>query len=235
MSGQPYHLPGARRAAMLNRNLPIHVGNVIRNAVVFGRAGRGGVSVNPEPLPATVARLFALLGERQIDYLLVGGIAMLQYVAGRNTEVIDLIISSESLERLPEITITDRNESFARGHFDGLQIDVLLAQNPLFDHVRRLHGAKRRFAEQDIPCATVEGLLLLKLYALPSLYRQGDFARTNLYEADVAALLHDYGTPTEPIVAELGRHLNRTDLQAVRAIVVEIRARIERFRRGVNG
>jgi hypothetical protein len=35
----------------------------------------------------------------------------------------------------------------------------------------------------------VEGLILLKLYALPSLYRQGNFAKVGIYENDVATLL----------------------------------------------
>ena len=40
----------------------------------------------------------------------------------------------------------------------------------------------QRFAEQQIPCATVEGLILLKLSTVPSPYRQGNFARVGLYE-----------------------------------------------------
>ena len=35
----------------------------------------------------------------------------------------------------------------------------------------------------------VEGLLLLKLFALPSLYRQGKIDRVELYEHDVAMLM----------------------------------------------
>jgi hypothetical protein len=81
----------------------------------------------------------------------------------------------------------------------------------------------------------VEGLLLLKLYALPSLYRQGDFTRVGLYETDVATLIHDYRPPLEPLLAELAHHLSASDLAAVRDVVAEIRQRIERFDKGVNG
>jgi hypothetical protein len=42
----------------------------------------------------------------------------------------------------------------------------------------------------DITTATVEGLLLLKLYALPSLYREGNFARVGL--KTIATLLYYY-------------------------------------------
>jgi hypothetical protein len=55
--------------------------------------------------------------------------------------------------------------------------------------VQRRYATIKPFRERDIPCATVAGLLLLKLYALPSLYRQGSFARVGLYENDIATLM----------------------------------------------
>ena len=61
--------------------------------------------MNPDILIETVARFFALLRERQIDYVLVGGIALLQYVEGRNTEDIDLIMTVSALEHLPELQL----------------------------------------------------------------------------------------------------------------------------------
>jgi hypothetical protein len=42
------------------------------------------------------------------------------------------------------------------------------------------------------------GLLLLKLYALPSLYREGNFARVGLYENDVATLLSYFAQRPDP-------------------------------------
>jgi len=72
----------------------------------------------------------------------------------------------------------------------------------------------------------------LKLYALPSLYRQGNFARVGLYENDVATLMQAYLPSMEPLLTDLSGHLSSTDLAAVRDIVSEIRTRIERFGRG---
>jgi hypothetical protein len=77
----------------------------------------------------------------------------------------------------------------------------------------------------------VEGLLLLKLYALPSLYRQGNFARVGLYESDIATLIHDYRPQLEPLFDELAHHLSPTDLAAVRDVVADIQQRIQRFGR----
>ncbi|MBI5349508.1 MAG: hypothetical protein HZB77_09375, partial [Chloroflexi bacterium] len=51
--------------------------------------------------------MFKLLEERKIGYVLVGWIAMLQYIEGRNTEDIDLIMALSSVQRLPEIKISE--------------------------------------------------------------------------------------------------------------------------------
>jgi hypothetical protein len=207
----------------------IHIGRVIQNAIVFNfKRSRGG-AVDTDNLLQTVARLFELLDERGVEYLLVGGIALLQYIEGRNTEDIDLIVAVASLEKLPEIEVAEQNEYFARGKLSGLKIDLLLTRNPLFLIVQRSYAVTQQFLERAIPCANVEGLLLLKMYALPSLYRQGSFARVSTYENDIATLMHDYKPEIEPLFTELAPHLSQTDLAAVREIIVEIRQRIERF------
>ena len=106
---------------------------------------------------------------------------------------------------------------------------MLLTSNSLFEKVRRSYTTTQRFVEQDIPCASVEGLILLKLYALPSLYRQGNFTRVGLYENDVATLLHAYDPSIEPLLTELAAHLNESDMTQLKQIVSEIRQRISRF------
>jgi hypothetical protein len=75
----------------------------------------------------------------------------------------------------------------------------------------------------------IEQILLLKLYALPSLYRQGNFARVSIYETDIATLMHDYQPDPELLFSELTKHLSDTDLISVREIVSDIQHRIARF------
>ena len=210
----------------------VYIGKVIQNAVVFNVQNWQGQPMNSDHLLHNVARLFTLLEERKIDYLLVGGIALLQYVEGRNTEDIDLIMALASLKKLPEIKITGRDNNFARGRFDELQIDILLTRNRLFEKVRQGYATRQHFVERDIPCATVEGLLLLKLYALPSLYRQGNFARVGLYENDIATLMFSYRPNLELLFNELAQHLSETDLTAIQQIVTEIEQRLDRFNTG---
>lgn len=187
-----------------------------------------------DALLQAVEQLFTLLHERRITYLLVGGIAMLQYVQGRNTEDIDLIIAVSALQALPEIILSEQDANFARGTFGDLQIDFLLTRNPLFELVQRQYATMRSFQERDIPCATVEGLLLLKLYALPSLYRQGNFARVGLYENDIATLMHAYQPDLAPLWQELTRHLSASDITSLHDIVADLQQRIVRFQQGLE-
>lgn len=207
----------------------VHIGEVVRNAVLFNPENSRKRAGYSDMLIETVAHFFSLLREREIEHVLVGGIALLQYVEGRNTDDIDLIMTLSSLERIPELIVESLDEDFARGHFGDLRVDVLLTSNPLFDEVRRRHSTAQRFVEQDIPCTTVEGLILLKLYAMPSLYRQGNFVRVGLYENDVATLLQAHNPPVKPLLDELSHHLSEADTQEVSQIVTEIQQRISRF------
>lgn len=212
----------------------IHIGKVIQNAVVFNFQNWREGLMNTEGLLQNVVDLFALLNDRQIEYLLVGGVALLQYIEGRNTEDIDLIVALSALEKVPEIKIKSQDINFARGNLGQLQIDFLLTRNHLFKKIQQHYATTQHFIEQEIPCATVEGLLLLKLYALPSLYRQGNFARVGIYENDIATLMNDYRPDLEPLFKELAGHLSDTDLASVREIVAEIKQRLKRFGKGYS-
>jgi hypothetical protein len=210
----------------------LYIGKVIQNAVVFNFRNLGERTVDSDTLLQSVARLFTLLKKRKIDYLLVGGVAILQYIEGRNTEDIDLIMALSSLKKMPEIEVTSQDTNFVRGQFGELQIDILLTRNRLFEKVRKQYATTQHFVEQKIACATVEGLLLLKLYALPSLYRQGNFARVGIYENDIATLMYSYRPEVGALLEELTQYLSETDYKAVGQIISEIEQRIDRFGRG---
>ena len=93
-------------------DLPIAVGAIIRNGIVFDFKNWDTHTMNEDDVQATVARLFSLLSERGIDYVLISSMALLQCVAGRNTQDIDLIIALPALEAVPEIQLTQRDEYF---------------------------------------------------------------------------------------------------------------------------
>ena len=208
----------------------VQIGNVIRNAVVFNVKNWPGDMMNSDSLIQSVQDFFAILEQRKIDYVLVGGIAILHYVEGRNTQDLDLLMALSSLEKLPELKISSRDTDFVRANYGELQIDVLLTQNPLFKKVHGEYSKVQSFLDRDIPLATVEGLLLLKLYALPYLYRQGNFARVGIYENDIATLLHYYHPNTSSLLSELSKYVNENDLAEIKSIVTDIQNRIQRFK-----
>ena len=114
-------------------------------------------------------------------------------------------------------------------------MDILLTENPLFRLIRDRYTARQTFLEQSVPLATVEGLLLLKLYALPSLYREGRFERVSTYENDIAVLMYAYEPDVEALLQVLADFVSESDLRALGEIVAEIRGRIERFRERREG
>jgi hypothetical protein len=175
-----------------------------------------------------VPRLFDLLEERGVDFVLVGGIAMLAYVEGRNTQDIDLIVDESDLAKLPEIRIEERNADFARGWFGGLRIDFLFTTGKLFDTIRRKFATSKQFVGRNVPCSTVEGLLLMKLFALPDKYRRGHFDRVELYENDVRTLMRTFHPKMTPLFDELSKHMLPSDVEEIRRIVADVEDRIAR-------
>jgi hypothetical protein len=208
----------------------VQIGNVIRNAVAFNIKNWLGGSMNSDSLIQSVQDLFSVLEQRKIDYVLVGGIALLHYVEGRNTQDLDLLMSLSSVEKLPELEISSQDMYFVRANYGELDIDVLLTKNPLFKKVHSKYSKQQRFLDRNIPIATVDGLLLLKLYALPSLYRQGNFARVGIYENDIATLFHDYEPDVNNLLSELSNFVSESDLAEIKNILADIQKRIKRFK-----
>ena len=209
----------------------VQIGNIIRNAVVFNVKNWLGGTMNSDSLIQSVQDFFTVLEQCKIDYVLVGGIAILHYVEGRNTQDLDLLMALSSLEKLPELKISDQDLNFVRANYNELQIDVLLTQNPLFKKVHKEYSTVQRFLDRDIPLATVEGLLLLKLYALPSLYRDGSFARVGIYENDIATLLHYYQPDMPSLLSELSKYVDENDFAEIKGVISDIQNRIKRFKK----
>ncbi|NEP57868.1 MAG: hypothetical protein F6K31_12730 [Symploca sp. SIO2G7] len=209
--------------------MTVAIGEIIQNGVIFDIKNWNNKLPYMNQLPNAVEHIFTILSDRNIDYILVGGVAMLSYIEGRNTQDIDLILAKSALDDLPEITITDENRDFLRGDFEGLQIDVLLTKNKLFKLVRDRYATERQFGDRNIRCATVEGLLLLKFFALPSLYRQGQFDKVSIYENDITQLLLNYPVELPKLLQILGKYLLASDIEALQATASDIQTRIQRF------
>jgi hypothetical protein len=98
------------------------IGEIVRNGVMFDMKNWEEKTFNPESLPDVVTRLFTIFEERETDYLLVGGIALLSYVEGRNTQDVDFILSKSDLAGIPEIAVQDENQDFVEEIFQGYKL-----------------------------------------------------------------------------------------------------------------
>ncbi|MEB3290455.1 MAG: hypothetical protein VKI82_11105 [Leptolyngbya sp.] len=209
--------------------MTLAIGEIVRNGVVFDMKNWDDREADKDSLQQVVEQLFDLLDQRQVQYLLVGGIALLSYVEGRNTQDVNFILARQSLDNLPELSIVAEDKNFARAIFDQLQVDLLLTQNPLCKLVLNNYSTERQFGNRLVRCATVEGLILLKLYALPSLYRQGQFDKVSIYESDITLLLLRYSVDIKTLMTILDRHILATDQSELEQIVADIQTRLARF------
>ncbi len=213
----------------------VNIGEVIVIGIIFDpKNGERLRTIDFNKLLESIPRLFDLLEERQVEYVLVDGIAMLVYVEGRNTQDIDLIVARKDLAKLPEIVIDDDNPDFARGRYGDLPVDFLFTKNKLFRKVCTNFTSKKKFVDRIVPCASVEAIVMLKLFALPSLYRQGRFEKVDLYQNDVLRLVREFKPKMEPLFKELSLHVLPSDLDEIKKIVDQIEQEIvasqQRFR-----
>jgi hypothetical protein len=203
------------------------VGEIVRDGIAFNRR----VAMSDDEIRPAVSALFDELDAKGIAYLLVGGVALLSYVEGRNTQDIALVLSPADPDRV-SWEVTSRDGDFARADYRGVRVDLLLTSNAVSALVEHDFAGPGMFGERRVRCATRAGLVLLKLYALPSLYRQNQFARAALYETDILMLHQGEAVDDEGILATLAAHVSSTDLAELRRILDEQRSR-RRF--GRNG
>lgn len=153
------------------------------------------------------------------------------YVQGRNTKDVDLLMAAADARKIPGIRIDEENDFFASGRFRSVRVDLLLTRNPLFEAVARHCATVHRFAELNVPAVTVEGLILLKLYALPSLYRQLDWDRIYVHESDIKQLLARYRPPVDGLLQFLKPHMIESDINELRRFLLEATERIAEVER----
>jgi hypothetical protein len=137
---------------------------------------------------------------------------------------IDLIIDPADAQQMPwSAELRDRD--FGGALYRSINVDFLLTSNALFADVRAKERATITFEGRSIPSVSREGLVLLKLYALPSLYRQGKLDRAALYETDILMLHQGVSIDDEALLRRLEPHLAGHDLAELRKILDEQRAR----------
>lgn len=203
------------------------LGSILRDALLHEFES----AMNEEALLTRTESLIRALADDGVPHVLVGGLALLQYVDGRNTRDIDLIFAVEDLPRIPDFTLREKNDWFGTGDCGPLRVDLLFTKNPLFAEIAERHSAPRSFLNHTLRCATPEGIILLKLFALPSLYRQGRIERADLYETDILQLLRLDPVTDERLLAQLKAHLTETDLKALADVLRDLRGRLKNANR----
>jgi hypothetical protein len=209
------------------RAQPLDIARIIQLAHV---ANPANWSRRMELEYADAMREFLLLMRaREIPFVVVGGIALLQYVNGRNTEDLDIIVAAPHLDEIPELKVLERNPMFAKAEFKVLRVDILFYEHPLFNRVARDFSTELQYSVGPLKSATIEGLILLKLFALPSLYRQFDLDRVAIYEADLAQLVARTSREDSFFLGILAEFQSPSDVGEIRSILAEIRQKIRRI------
>jgi len=99
------------------------------------------------------------------------------------------IIAKDDIETVKELQKESSDRNFGRYLYQGTRIDALYRDNPIFDYVMTNCLDSAVIEGREITRATPEGIILLKLYALSSLYQQGQHRRAMTYENDISGLL----------------------------------------------
>lgn len=190
------------------------------------REGEDEILRDPQRIAENTEILLDLLSEREVDFVLVGAVAMLQYVSGRNTKDIDFIVPQSELRRCPEIIVRHQDETFCRAVFNqSVQVDFLYTKNRLFKEVAESHSQVLQMNGRLVKCATPTGLVMLKLYAMPGLIYQFQEAKIRLYENDIEGLL-TCGISDNDVIATLKKHLKPGELLAAKMILQDLRSRM---------
>ena len=74
---------------------------------------------------------------------------------------------------------------------------------------------------------------MLKLYALPSLYRQMDMDKVALYENDITMLLARHSLELRPLLELIEQHAGAGDIIELRKIAEECAERARRLRQRI--
>ena len=110
-------------------------------------------------------------------------------------------------------------------------VDTRFIENPVFAHALNNYQANCVIAGKTIRSLSSSGIALLKLYALLSLYLQGQHIRVATYEQDLEVLfIVDPDIAEDRLLEFLGKHLVQSQLTELRNTCEEIRRKLSRKR-----
>ena len=187
--------------------------------------------MNADNLPKSVDKFLKLLSQNKIDIVIVGGIALLSYMQDRNTQDLDLIISKADFYKIsPSLKVLESDDNFANCEtFDGLKVDFLFTDNAIFNYVKKAFCQQRAYQEGVFYIATVEGLVLMKLYAWADLYLNGNLfndkfllTKSLRYKNDIEVLLLNYEIDLIPLKRILKKNLEASKFDLVENLIKQL-------------
>lgn len=205
------------------RENQLEICQTIYDANVFDvKNWRNGFQFNTDMLPNTIIKFLNLLGELEVDYCIVGGIAYLAYIEDRNTKDLDILISVKELDKvLPFVEVTDSDENFTNVEFENFRIDFLKTSNALFDYVKNHETTVYKFTEGEFPIATIEGLVLMRFDAIIDLYQKGNFNKIIRYESDLQFLTINYDLDWTEIWKTAGKYFTDGQIREFKQMVLD--------------
>ncbi len=176
--------------------------------------------------------LIALLETKGIDYALVGGVAMMALAPNvRATDDYDFIGRQSDFESISELSKVSSDKNFGRYRHNATIVDALFVENPVFAYALKTYQADCAIANTTVRSLSPSGIALLKLYALPSLYLQGQHIRVATYEQDLEVLfIVDPNIDDNALLNFLSKHLVASQIAELKNTCQDIRQKLARKR-----
>lgn len=177
-------------------------------------------------------KLIELLEARGIDYALVGGVAMMAISSdARATDDYDFIGQRSDFESLEELSKISSDKNFGRYRHNATIVDTLFVENPVFAYAINNYKTDCVIAGKSVRSLSPSGIALLKLYALPSLYLQGQHVRVATYEQDLEVLfIVDPSINEDALLKFLSKHLVQSQVDELKHTCGGIRQKLARKR-----
>ncbi|MGB7084008.1 MAG: hypothetical protein WBD47_00530 [Phormidesmis sp.] len=176
--------------------------------------------------------LIELLETEGIDYAVVGGVAMMAIASdARATDDYDFIGRRSDFESIRELSEVSSDKNFGRYRHNETIVDTLFVENPVFAHALKNYPSDCQIAGKTIQSLSPSGIALLKLYALPSLYLQGQRVRVATYEQDLEILfIVDPKIDEDALLKFLSKHLVQSQIEELKHTCEDIRQKLSRKR-----
>jgi len=176
--------------------------------------------------------LVELLENKGVDYALVDEVAMMAIAPEAHpTDDYDFIGCRSDFEKISELSPVSADKNFGRYRHNETIVDTLFVENPVFAYAIQQFQTDCLIGGKKVRSLSPSGIALLKLYALPSLYIQGQRIRVATYEQDLEVLfIVDSEIDEDALLQFLSKHLLESQVLELKNTCEDIRRKLARKR-----